>query len=109
LSAAGVHKQNLFDSLSDREAIVENEDTRHLLSSENSLVSEVWHCGSIMREKNAAVLGCPTQKARIIDFRKSEILCAEKVELGDSQKQSSDNIAVEVLIGEQMKHGFASC
>ena len=66
------------------------------------MVSNVEHRVAIVRQYNSSFDGCPGEDIRIGSGEQPEVLNAHYVEIGPTTVETTQDVAVEILIAEEL-------
>jgi hypothetical protein len=93
---------SIIERKRDRQA--ELKDARHRFARVNPLVGEGREGGDVVGEQDSLMLGGPLENAWVIGARETDILDANQIDAGLAEPDASNDVIVEVLIGEQADH-----
>lgn len=60
-----------------------------------------------MSEKDPVFFAAPCQQRRVIDTRESNILHSNKVNVWNASPETTNDVAVEILITQESKQGYS--
>lgn len=107
--AFGGDENQVVDHRADREIRPDREQACDVPSCVEPPVRVVTHGREIVGQKSSVLLLGPFEESGIVrSANRGDILSADQIHIGDSPPQSTDDPAIEVLVGEKANHSSAA-
>ncbi len=96
-----IDQEKLLDRLPDPHPVIDHEKTGHRLLGADLVVGEIGHGRAVVGQDDALALGCPGEDGGVLRLLQPDVLHAEQGEVGPAQPQATQDVALEVLVGEE--------
>ena len=104
--AAGRYQNDVVDHARDRNAPPSLKKPRHPVSQPHAVEGVPGHRADIVRQHGNGVFRGPQQHFRITQSRQADVLNAQNDKVPITSPHASDDVVVEIFIGEKREHGL---